>query len=157
MNTFSNTSNMGKYLAIPFGKHSYYLVYVETGRSQNDREIEISQAQYEYLLQENQKYSAEIRAIRNDKNEIELKAFRDYAPSEYHIWDMDSASWMITEEDKLNLESRQKENKLKQRQDQKIQLQTDMNMHLLLDEKEEAKAIAQQIKDINSEIEKLKE
>ncbi|WP_018122065.1 hypothetical protein [Wohlfahrtiimonas chitiniclastica] len=41
--------------------------------------------------------------------------------------------------------------------DEKSSLQSDMNMHLLLDEKEEARAVAQKIKDINSEIEKLKE
>ncbi|OYQ90167.1 hypothetical protein B9T10_02270 [Wohlfahrtiimonas chitiniclastica] len=41
--------------------------------------------------------------------------------------------------------------------DEKSSLQSDMNMYLLLDEKEEAKSVAQKIKDINSEIEKLKE
>ncbi|MBS7819043.1 hypothetical protein [Wohlfahrtiimonas chitiniclastica] len=65
--------------------------------------------------------------------------------------------WIIDEE--LLAKAMAEENRLMLQKllDEKLSLQSDMNMHLLLDEKEEAKAIAQQIKDINSEIEKLKE
>lgn len=68
-----------------------------------------------------------------------------------------NGEWVITEEKKIALDELKKQQKVSELEERKNSLSTDMNMHLLLDEKEEAKAIAQQIKDINSEIEKLKE
>lgn len=68
-----------------------------------------------------------------------------------------NGEWVITEEKQIALDELKKQQKVSELEERKNSLSTDMNMHLLLDEKEEAKAIAQQIKDINSEIEKLKE
>lgn len=68
-----------------------------------------------------------------------------------------NGEWVITEEKQIALDELKKQQKVSELEERKNSLSTDMNMHLLLDEKEEAKAVAQKIKDINSEIEKLKE
>ncbi|OYQ75240.1 hypothetical protein [Wohlfahrtiimonas sp. G9077] len=80
--------------------------------------------------------------------------FRDHKPKG-GIWTTEG--WVI-DDDLLEKEKVQALQLILQKLlDEKSSLQSDMNMHLLLDEKEEAKAVAQKIKEINSEIEKLKE
>lgn len=64
--------------------------------------------------------------------------------------------WIITEEKLEELETMQKQQRINELEAEKSQLSTDMNMHLLLDEKEEAKVCAERIKEINAEIEALK-
>jgi len=65
--------------------------------------------------------------------------------------------WVI--DDELLAEAIAEENrqKLQSLLDKKTSLQADMNMHLLLDEREEAKAIALQLKELNEEISRLQE
>lgn len=80
--------------------------------------------------------------------------FRDHKPKggkwTYQGWVIDDALLKKEQAQEAKL-------MLQKLLDEKSSLQSDMNMHLLLDEKEEAKAVAQKIKNINSEIEKLKE
>lgn len=84
-----------KYFAIPFNKHSFYLVHVPTGRSQHENEVEISQEEYIVLLKANQETGAEIR-LGKDK---EFKAFTEYAPSDKHVWNAEQEIFEISSDD----------------------------------------------------------
>lgn len=65
--------------------------------------------------------------------------------------------WIITEEKQAEIEATQKQQRINELEAEKSKLSTDMQMHMLLDETAEATACAQRIKEINAELEQLKE
>lgn len=111
----------------------------------------IEDHRYDEVYNIETKQKEDVRYLGKLKSEHTLIA----PPSTNH--EFVNGEWVITEEKQIALDELKKQQKVSELEERKNSLSTDMNMHLLLDEKEEAKAIAQQIKDINSEIEKLKE
>lgn len=142
---------MDKYFAIPY-LDFYYLVHVPTGKSQHENEIEITEGEYNTLLENNQKHGYMVRGRKKPDGSIEVFSCTEESPSNYHVWSIDDGKWVI-DEDKLKEELQieqeaHKQNLLQQIQDLNLQIQE----HLLFDEKEEAKELVLQKRKLEEEL-----
>lgn len=145
---------MDKYFAIPY-LDFYYLVHVPTGKSQDENEIEITEEEYNTLLENNQKHGHMVRCRKKPDGSIEVFSCIEESPSNYHVWSVDLGDWVVDEDklkEELQLEKEaHKQNLLQQIQDLDLQIQE----HLLFDEKEEAKELVLQKRKLQEEINEL--
>lgn len=96
------------------------------------------------------KQKEEIRYIGTLKDEHTTVA----PPSHDH--EFINGEWIITEEKQAEIDAMQKQQRINELESEKADLKAKMQMHDLLEEKEEAKVAAQRLKEVEAELGSLK-
>ena len=120
----------------------------------------VAEQVWEYV--EDHRYESDVYNIHTkQKEEIRyIGALKDehttIAPPSFEH-EFINGEWIITEAKQAEIEAMQKQQRINELESEKADLKAKMQMHDLLEEKEEAKAAAQRLKEVEAEIESLKD